>query len=283
MRIRPVRPSIVPTVQRGPDPGYHLPAQGTPDLRPLEPPPERPGESEPRLGYLRRVFLATEEANRRAILNMLKPRPGCRLLDLGPHDGEFTLRVAARLRAGSVAGVELLDVHAEIARRRGIDVTVGDIDDGLPFDDGTFDVVHANQVIEHIRRTDQFLCEVRRVLAPGGLVCLSTNNLASWHNVVSLTLGWQPMPMHVSDDVILGNPLNPEHGDRHRDAGRTHLRLFTARALEELCGHHDLAQVATKTVGYYRLPPLAASLANRIDPLHGAFLVGLFRRETSPA
>ena len=42
----------------------------------------------------------------------------------------------------------------------------GDIDDGLPFEDGSCDVVHANQVIEHIRRTDRFLSEVRRVLAP---------------------------------------------------------------------------------------------------------------------
>ena len=96
------------------------------------------------------------------------------------------------------------------------------------------------------------------MLAPDGLVCISTNNLASWHNVISLALGWQPMPIHVSDDLILGNPLNPEHGDRHRDAGRTHLRLFTARALAELCEYHGLTRVSTRTVGYYPLPPRVA-------------------------
>jgi SAM-dependent methyltransferase len=258
-------------------------APGVPELRPLEPLPPQPGDEDGSVGYLRRVFLATEEENRRAILRSLSPRPGARLLDLGAHDGEFTMRVAERLRAGTVQGVELLDVHAEIARRRGVDVKVGDLDDGLPFEDGSCDVVHANQVIEHIRRTDRFLAEVRRVLAPGGLACISTNNLASWHNVISLTLGWQPMPIHVSDDLILGNPLNPEHGDRHRDAGRTHLRLFTARALAELCEYHGLERISVRSVGYYPLPPRAARLATRLDPLHGAFLVGLFRRGTSPA
>jgi SAM-dependent methyltransferase len=271
---------MMSAVNRQPDPQRDQ-ATVPPDLRPLEALPDAPGAPDGSLGYLRRVFLATEEQNRRAILKMLKPRPGARLLDLGPHDGEFTMRVAGRLRAGSVAGVELLDVHAEIARRRGIDVQVGDIDDGLPFEDGSCDVVHANQVIEHIRRTDRFLSEIRRVLAPNGIACISTNNLASWHNVLSLALGWQPMPMHVSDDLILGNPVNPEHGDRHRDAGRTHLRLFTARALAELAEYHGLEREATRTIGYYPLPPLVARLATRLDPLHGAFLIGVFRRGTN--
>jgi SAM-dependent methyltransferase len=269
-----------------PDPDSPSPepvAQPLTGLRPLEPPLEPPSDERSDGGYLQRVFRSTEEENRRAILHMLKPRAGARLLDLGTHDGEFTMRVAARLRAGRVFGVELLDVHAEIAKRRGIDVQVGDIDNGLPFEDSSCDVVHANQVIEHIRRTDGFLSEVRRVLAPGGIVCISTNNLASWHNVLSLTLGWQPMPMHVSDDLILGNPLNPEHGHPHRDAGRTHLRLFTARALEELCTYHGLERVATRTVGYYPLPPRVARIVTRLDPLHGAFLIGLFRNGTSRA
>jgi len=231
-----------------------------------------------RVGYLQRVFSATEEENRRQILATLEPRPGSRLLDLGTSDGEFTVRVAARLGAGSVTGVELIEEHAARARARGIETHQADLDGGLPFEDGAFDVVHANQVIEHVRRTDTLVREIRRVLAPGGFACISTNNLASWHNVLSLALGFQPMPMHVSDEAILGNPLNPLHGRPHADLGRTHLRLFTGRALVELCERHGLERVSTASVGYYPLPPLAARLATRVDPLHGAFLIGLFRR-----
>jgi len=42
--------------------------------------------------------------------------------------------------------------HAAAAGERGIAVHRGDLEDGLPFESETFDVVHANQVIEHVRR-----------------------------------------------------------------------------------------------------------------------------------
>jgi SAM-dependent methyltransferase len=232
------------------------------------------------VGYLYRVFRATEEENRRAILATLEPRAGARLLDLGTHRGDFTMRVAERLGAGSVSGVELIEEHAAVARGRGIDVRRADLDDGLPFEDEAFDVVHANQVIEHVQRTDKFLREIRRVLVPGGLACISTNNLSSWHNVFSLVLGFQPMPMHVSDETIVGNPLNPLDGRPHTDIGRTHRRLFTARALMELSAYHGLELVSLRSVGYYPLPPVLGRPAARLDPTHGAFLIGLFRPRT---
>ena len=229
------------------------------------------------MGYLSRVFHASEEANRRAILRSLPVRRGGSLLDLGTHRGDFTTRLADRVTAEWVAGVELIERHAAVARSRGIDVVVADLDEGIPFPSESFDLVSANQVIEHVRRTDVLLREIRRVLKPDGVACISTNNLSSWHNVVSLGLGMQPMPMHVSDEIIVGNPLNPEHRWGHRDLGRTHLRLFTARALAELATYHGLAMEHISAVGYYPLPPLLARAATRVDPVHGAFLVGLFR------
>jgi SAM-dependent methyltransferase len=233
----------------------------------------------PRSSYLARAFRAAEEENYRAVLDALPERPGASLLDLGTSDGEFTLRLAERVGAVRIAGVELIAEHARVARARGIEVHEGDVDGGLPFEEGFFDVVTANHVIEHVRRTDLFVSEIRRVLAPGGIACIATNNLSSWHNVGSLALGLQPMPIHVSDHVILGNPLNPEHRSTHRDLGRTHLRLFTARALRELCEHHGLRQVSLRAVGYYPLPPSLARIASRVDPVHSAFLIALCERD----
>lgn len=233
------------------------------------------------VGYLTRVFRSTEEENRRQILRMLPRNLDGDLLDIGTHDGQFTLRVAQHTGVARPFGVEFLPEHVHRARARGIEVTHADAEQGLPFPDARFALVHANQVIEHMRRTDRFLSELRRVLAPGGCACISTNNLASWHNIVSLALGFQPAPMHVSDDLILGNPLNPEEGLAHEDAGRIHVRVFTTRALIDLCAHHGLRCTAMRTVGYYPFPPRVARVLTRVDRVHGAFLVGLFCRADS--
>ena len=228
------------------------------------------------MAYLARLFEATEEQNRRAILSLLPPRCGGELLDVGSSDGAFTMRVAERVGAEHVCGVELIPEHATRARERGVDVVVADVEEGLPFEVGRFATVHANQVIEHLRHTDRFLAELHRVLAPGGLACISTNNLSSWHNVISLALGWQPMPAHASDELIVGNPLNPERARAHADPGRVHVRLFTRRALAEVCEHHGLRTLALRGAGYSPLPPAAAALAARLDPAHAAYVTGLF-------
>jgi len=240
-------------------------------------PPTGPDAAAPEAsGYLRRVFRATEEANRRAVLASLPTRRDARLLDIGTHDGDFTARIVERVRPVEVTGVEVMPTHAQRARERGIDVVEADVEDGLPFPDAAFDVVTANQVIEHIRHTDVLLAEIRRMLAPGGIACISTNNLCSWHNVISLALGLQPPPVHVSDEVIVGNPLNPEDGWPHEDWGRSHVRLFSARALTELAAHHGLRLERMTPVGYYPLPPWVARAAARADARHCAFIVGTF-------
>src|SRR5688500_406896 len=95
---------------------------------PLEAP-----ELEQPSGYLPRVFHATEEENRRAILRPLPRRKGGTVLDIGTHVGDFTMRVAERVGAKDVHGVELIEKHAAEARARGIKVEVADIEKGLPF------------------------------------------------------------------------------------------------------------------------------------------------------
>jgi SAM-dependent methyltransferase len=241
-----------------------------------------------RIAGLRRsltgVFEASEDENKQVILDTVAAGPQRpRVLDLGCFNGAFTVDLGAAARASSLTGVEWLPEHADAARAVGVDVAEADLNEPLPFADDAFDLVHANQVIEHLRRTDTFLREARRVCAPGGTVLLSTNNLAAWHNVASLVLGYQPFPAHVSDEVHVGNPLDPRRGLRHADEGQTHLRIFTARSLVELARTYGLELVGLHMNGYYPLPPRLARHAVRLDGRHAAFMVVELRPAPVPA
>lgn len=68
------------------------------------------------------------------------------------------------------------------AEKRGLSYTGFDIDTGnietdlLPEKNGTFDLVFALALIEHLHNPDNFLREALRVLRPGGILFLSTPN-----------------------------------------------------------------------------------------------------------
>lgn len=231
------------------------------------------------MSYAARLFAACEEENRREILRAIEPAPGGSLLDLGCCDGAVTMRVAAAAQVAEVHGVEFIEPFARQARARGVQVVVADLGAELPYGDASFDVVHANQVIEHLPKTDHFLREIHRVLKPGGYAVISTNNLSSWHNIASLTLGLQPPPCHVSDLVITGNPVNTAYDGWEQEVeGQQHLRVFTGRALASLAGYHGLQLERDRTSGYYPLPPRLSRVMTKLDRRHGAYLVQRFRR-----
>ena len=48
---------------------------------------------------------------------------------------------------------------------------VGDIEEGLPFDDNTFDCVMSTHLLEHTKNTQFCLHEMIRVTKPGGFIC----------------------------------------------------------------------------------------------------------------
>jgi SAM-dependent methyltransferase len=230
------------------------------------------------VGYLGRVYHETDRLNRERILELCEPMSGARLLDLGCADGAFTLEIARRLGADEMHGVEFVEELAALATERGLHVTSHDLNTPLPFEDASFDVIHSNQVIEHLEKTDVFLKQIRRVLKPTGYAIVSTNNLSSWHNVFSLMLGMQPTPCHVSDEVVVGNRFDPKRGAAHAEKGFTHLRVFAYQGLKELLELHGFAIDEFVTTGYYPLPPSIAGVLCRVDPRHGAYLVTRVRR-----
>ena len=104
--------------------------------------------------------------------------PGLDVLDLGCGPGTITVDIARRVSPGRVVGVDVAPEIVEQARGLGIDNGLSNAEFlaadayALPFDDDTFDVVHAHQTLQHLGRPVVALREALRVLKPGGILAV---------------------------------------------------------------------------------------------------------------
>lgn len=140
-------------------------------------------------------------ARRRQVQRRLPdpPRAGARALDLGAGSGGNTALL--RHRGYASVALEHHPVAAAFARSRGLSVVRGDAQ-RLPFGDGTFDLVLACDVLEHLRDDDAAVQELRRVLQPSG--CL-----------------------------VITVPADPDLWSPH-DVALQHFRRYTRESLESL-------------------------------------------------
>lgn len=104
-------------------------------------------------------------------------RAGMRVLDIGCGPGTITLDLAQAVGdLGLVIGIENVEAPLATARanaaERGDERTRFEIADvyELPYSDGSFDVLHAHQVLQHLADPVAALREMARVARPGGLV-----------------------------------------------------------------------------------------------------------------
>lgn len=107
------------------------------------------------------AFAAIREASPRA------------LLEVGCGEGELAAQIQRELGLAVVA-VDQSVRMVELARARGVDVRVGDVQ-ALPFEDGSFDVALAAWVLFHVPNLDRGLAELARVLRPAGRLVTVTN------------------------------------------------------------------------------------------------------------
>jgi SAM-dependent methyltransferase len=105
---------------------------------------------------------------------ILEPRPGERMLELGPGVGIYAVPVAGALGGGTLDAVdvqpEMLAVLARRAGRAGVGNIMAKAGDAqrLAYADQTFDAAYLVGVLGEIPDPDAALRELRRVLKPGG-------------------------------------------------------------------------------------------------------------------
>jgi ubiquinone/menaquinone biosynthesis C-methylase UbiE len=147
---------------------------------------------------------------------------GERALDLGCGAGEFTAALAQHGARAVGADVARGALRRARSKHPQLDFRLVPIDGPLPFEDGSFELMWASEVIEHIADTARWLSEVRRVLVPGGRMLLTT-------------------PSHGRLRVALGGI------ERFSEPLGDHLHLYTRRSLTETLDGFGFASISVRT------------------------------------
>jgi ubiquinone/menaquinone biosynthesis C-methylase UbiE len=143
-------------------------------------------------------------------------RPGLDLLDVGCGPGTITVDLARLVAPGRVIGIDRAETVLEKARLLAaekdvpVGFQVGDVYE-LEFEDASFDVVHAHQVLQHLADPVRALKEMRRVARPGGIVAVRDGDYSSF--------AWAPVSPKLDRWLELYRAVARRNGGEP-DAGR---------------------------------------------------------------
>jgi SAM-dependent methyltransferase len=133
---------------------------------------------------------------------------GHRILDIGCGPGTLTVDLARRVGPnGSIVGVDLspavvqeATAHASAEEVGNVTFRTGDFRAGdLP--EGSFDVIHAHQVLQHLRDPVGALAAMGRLARPGGIVAARDGDYSAfvWTPADPRLDRWREIYMAVSD------------------------------------------------------------------------------------
>lgn len=107
---------------------------------------------------------------------------GKRVLDIACGEGygaALLANSAALVVGGDISGAALVEAKIRYADRENLNFVMTSCD-LLAFADASFDVVVSFETIEHIATQEAMLVEIKRVLKPEGIFCLSSPNKAEY-------------------------------------------------------------------------------------------------------
>jgi 2-polyprenyl-3-methyl-5-hydroxy-6-metoxy-1,4-benzoquinol methylase len=171
----------------------------------------------PSLGFAQQIRNWLEGNHR--IQNMLPVGKG-KVLDIGCGDGRSLLQLQAL--GYDAVGVETDENIRPIAEKLGLNIHIGTIENAK-FEPHSFDLVIANQLIEHIVDLNSFIENTKKFLKPNGSLILSTPNAGGLYRKL---FGQNWLNWHI--------PF--------------HQQVFTQNSLRKLLEKHKLETFKIKTV-----------------------------------
>jgi len=121
--------------------------------------------------------------------------PQGHLLEIGCGSGKILKRMEHM--GWRSEGVDFDDAAVEIARKKGLQVHAGMVEDQA-YPNDHFDVILMSQVIEHVHDPFALLREARRILKPGGrLILITPNNESLGHRMFQEAWRGLEVPRHL--------------------------------------------------------------------------------------
>jgi SAM-dependent methyltransferase len=114
-----------------------------------------------------------------AFLRELPPADGLAVLDIGCGTANYThlLQRVTQPHAYRVYGLEPSEGMLAKARQKNHEITFWQSSaDSIPAEDAFFDFIYMTDVIHHVPDIRRMFAEIRRVLKPGGKVCILTQS-----------------------------------------------------------------------------------------------------------
>ncbi len=218
----------------------------------------------------------TQEENT-AFINLIKPKKNAKLADLGCGDGRLTLLFAEKATAKEIIGIEPGKIKRQINKSK-IKIISANINHKLPLKDNYFDIVISHFSLEHLYNINIFIQEAKRILKKGGYILIATDNLASWPNIFSLFLGWQPFSSAYGlADRPLGNPFASNGGfivEKGDSLGElSHNKVLAYKTLTDVFLEYGFQIETVIGVGYFPFFGIISKLLCSLDPRHSHLLI----------
>ena len=114
--------------------------------------------------------------------------PYMRILDIGCGPGSISCGLAELVPQGSVVGIDVSPTVLELAKSnaaskdlQNISFQIGNVLEGLPFPDHSFDVVFTHQCLVHLSDPVKAIREMKRLCRVGGIVASREGDAHVWY------------------------------------------------------------------------------------------------------